>query len=299
MNIHQILVEKIKNPLRKSFLRKQNIESLFPTLGEKILTKIAWISMIMNDPLETLPDHYQDIKLNWMKNARVSIEQGRNYLEDQWEEYVAEIGQPKIEKAHYEKVYEYQGVQVFVDRRYIKDDYSVNSYNWRMIKNSVNNLLIYIRDILPNRKPRIVITDLTKNPMTRSVENVEQSAGIYYKKIILIDQYRIDNPKYFIHEYAHWVADRIPKQTELMLANAYEKLLKIYFSKIRKKRLSGEQMDDTMREKISRKLGFPSGYGLLNEHEMFAVLIEHWKTIPNNPMTYKFKTMVKNVLTRL
>lgn len=294
MNLYKLLNEKIKNPLRKAFLSQSNIEPLFPKRGDKTMTKLSWITMIMRTPIKMLPQEYQGIKHQYETLKKQSVEDAIAYLEDQWEEYIAEIGQPKIEKEFYEKVYEYQGIQVFVDRRYISDNYSPGSYNWRIVKNAVSVLLEYTREILPNRKPRIIITVLSKNPMTRSVEDVDKSAGMYYKKLILIDQYRMDNPKHLIHEYAHWIADRIPQQTEKMLAATYDKLLKIYFSRIKRKAKTGEEMSEFMREKISQKLGFPYGYGLLNEHEMFAVLIENWKTIP-----YKFKLMIKNILTRL
>jgi len=64
------------------------------------------------------------------------------------------------------------------------------------------------------------------------------------------------------------------------------------------KKGKGKTITPTIRSNMSKKLGFPE-YGLLNSDEFFAVVIQYWKQFPNNKMTYKFKSLVKNVLTRL
>jgi len=170
-----------------------------------------------------------------------------------------------------------------------------------MIKHNVLVMLVYVRDILPNRKPKIVITSLEKNPYTKgSFDPTNPSAGMAYSKHIYIDEYHKEDSVYWVHEYAHWVSDLIPNQTQEMLIRAFKKFLDIYYegSKLRKSSSRGKPLTDSERIKIADKLGFPE-YGLTSHDEFFAVLIENWKQLPNNRLTYKFKSLVKGILARL
>jgi hypothetical protein len=162
-------------------------------------------------------------------------------------------------------------------------------------------MLTYVRDILPNRKPKIVITSLEKNPYTKgSYDPNNPSAGMAYSKFIFIDENHMDDSVYYVHELAHWVADLIPKQTQEMLIKAFRKFIDLYYkeSKLRNPAKRGKDLSESERITIADKLGFPE-YGLTNHDEFFAVLIENWKQLPNTKLTYKFKSLVKNVLTRL
>jgi hypothetical protein len=204
------------------------------------------------------------------------------------------------------KIYSKGGIDVYIDsythKSFLKTVKKMNS-----LKRSVDLTLDYIKDILPNRKPKIVITDAYENPHFVNVDGVTAPA-IYIDRIIYIDQDNVDNYKYFVHEIAHFVADLIPKQTEPLLKKAYKDMLDIYWksAKIKKRKLDAgnnasredEMEAERWRRSISSKLGFPE-YGLKNFDEFFAVLIENWKTLPVNSATYKFKTLVKNVLIRL
>jgi len=208
----------------------------------------------------------------------------------------------------YRKIYEHQGIQVFLDRT-ITSDFSQSSYNMRMVRYSVNALLRELRGIIPNKKGRIVITDVSQNPLVGNNMTTGKSGGFYRDRIVYIDEFSVDDPNIWKHEYAHYVADLIPKQTEPMLYKAYQELLDSYWKKAKKKRRPNLEPEDpsfvvsvmkaeNMRRNISKKLGFPS-YGLMNEHEFFAVLIENWSSLRNDRNTYKFKSLVKVVLGRL
>lgn len=208
----------------------------------------------------------------------------------------------------YRKIYEQQGIQVFLDR-FITSDFSPNSYNMRMVKYSVNALLRELKGIIPNRKGKIVITDVSQNPLLDNNMTTGSSAGFYVDRVIYIDEFSIDDPTIWKHEYAHYVADLIPKQTEPMLYKAYQELLDSYWKKAKKKRRPNLEPEDPsfvvsvmeaerMRKNISKKLGFPA-YGLLNQHEFFAVLIENWGSLRNDRNTYRFKSLVKSILSRL
>jgi hypothetical protein len=234
---------------------------------------------------------------NLLKSSEALAEQ---YLEAEVQKILNRIKRPTTKS--YKKIYEYQGVKVFLDEQNVTDtNYAPGSYNYRMVKHNVMVMLVYIRDILPNRSPKIIITSLEKNPYTKGSFNKDDpSAGMAYSKHIFIDENHKEESAYWVHEYAHWVADLIPTQTQQMLVKSFKRFLDIYYKKnnIKKSKDRGKELTDSERLKIASKLGFPA-YGLTNHDEFFAVLIEMWKQLPNNKLTYKFKSLVKSVLTRL
>ena len=303
MRLFQLVSEKIKNPLRKNALKKQGISPYFKNKGELETYKDYWMDFIVHSDVTALDREELTIRKNYEHYLKNQPRSATRYLESKLEEVLTDASQPKIEMSFHTKIYEQEGVQVFLDNRYVKDDFSPNSYNWRNVKVGVNTMLRYIRELMPNRKPRIVITDFDKHPVTRVLDTATgPAAGLYFKKIIYIDKRHIGVPDYYIHEYAHWVADRIPHQTEDMLWRAYNNIIQRYYSKIKKKKEDiqvEDKITDAIRDDIAKKIGFPSGYGLLNMDEFFAELIVNWKRMPNNPLTYKYKSMVKQVLNRL
>jgi hypothetical protein len=221
------------------------------------------------------------------------------YLDYEIKKVVNGLKRPVTKK--YKKIYEYQGVQVFLDEVNVVDaDYSPGSPNYRAVAHSVLVMLTYVRDIIPNKKPKIVITDLAKNEYTKKYEDPnDPSAGMAYKKLIYIDEKYIDVPDYYVHELAHWVADLIPDQTQQMIINAFDKFIEMYYKSTKKKKIDDvKKLTNTQRANIARKMGFPK-YGLIDHDEFFAVLIEQWKQLPANKLTYKIKSLVKNILTRL
>jgi hypothetical protein len=165
-------------------------------------------------------------------------------------------------------------------------------------------MLQHTKELFPNRKPKFIITDKHQNPQFKKSD--PNSAAIYVDRLIYIDQNHIDNPNYFIHEFAHFVVDLIPKQSEPMLDAAYKQMLDFYFkrAKVKQRPLQpttkheDPSITDKFRQKVSAKLGFPQ-YGLMNRDEFFAVLIENWHKLPTNAVTYRYKQLVKGILARL
>lgn len=201
----------------------------------------------------------------------------------------------KTTTKEYKRVYENQGVQVFVDENYVDpSDYERGKYNYRMVDASVRKMLIYLKDLLPNRKPKIVISELDNHPITKDIN----AAGAYYDGVIFIDKNYIDQPEYYIHEYAHWLEDTVPRQSKQMIKNAFDSVLKMYYSAKKKRIKTHEEISDAEREKIAKHFGFDR-YGFTNPAEFFAVLIENWKNLPNNKIMYQFKSKVKQLISRL
>lgn len=219
------------------------------------------------------------------------------YLNNAVADYVEMFKKPKF--GEYQKIHEQDGVQVFLDTENVSQNFDPGSYNHRMITFGITQMLNYIKDILPNKKPRIIITNLKKNKHSKSVLSISPNAvGLELNKNMYLDWRHIDNPKVYIHEYAHYVADLVNSQTEELLIKAYKDMIDMYFRLTKRKRVDPDQITDKMRTQISKKLGFPV-YGLTNHHELFAVLIENWKEFPNNKLTYKFKSLSKDVLSRV
>ena len=247
---------------------------------------------------------YEDMTNPYLKTIKKSYEyfkaslppRAEPYLNNAVGDYVQMFKKPKF--SEYEKIHEQDGVQVFLDRENVDQNFSPGSYQHRMVKFGVSEMLKYIKDILPNKKPRIIITDLMKNKHTATIIEKLPAMGLELNKNMYIDWRHLDQPSLYVHEYAHYVADLVNKQTEELLIKAYKDMIDMYFRLSKRKRVDPAQITDKMRTQISKKLGFPV-YGLTNHHELFAVLIENWKEFPNNKLTYQFKSLVKSVLSRV
>lgn len=193
------------------------------------------------------------------------------------------------------------GVKVFKDK-YATENLSPGSYRYRMLDFIVTKLIRYFKDILPNRKPTIVVTDTKKNPLTMEVSVTGDKGfppGVYYDRLIYIDQNYVDDYDVLVHEYAHFVAYRIPKQTEPMLKAEYKKMLDEYFERTTKRKALEGYRNKKHRILMAQKLGLPSNYASANFDEWFAEIITYWKSLPNTKESYRFKTAVKQVLTRI
>ena len=193
------------------------------------------------------------------------------------------------------------GINVYKDG-YAAEDIAPGSYRYKMINYLVKQLVTEFKDVLPNRKPRIVITDTEANPATStaSVTGSKQSpAGAYHDRLIYLDQNYVDDYDILVHEYAHYVADRIPKQTEPMLKAEYKKMLDEYFEKTTKRKALEGSRNEKHRIEMAKRLGLPSDYAAANYDEWFAEIMMHWKSLPNTKESYRFKTAVKQVLTRI
>ncbi len=292
----ETLVEKIKNPLRK-----QSLQGTPARLSPDQHTA-QWKAYILNGDIIDQSD--LAIKNRYLQFKKNFPERAEAWLDQQAKLDGLKQHRSKIEGGI--KIYTKDGIDVFIDK-YTDDGFIKNHYNMTTVKNSINKMLVDTRDLMPNRKPKIIITNGFKNPRFVNVDG-NRAPAIYIDRLIYIDQDEINQPDIFIHEFAHFVADLIPKQTEPLLKKAYNDMLDIYWksAKVKKRKVVADDQNnhkevleaDRWRRVISKKLGFPE-YGLRNFDEFFAVLIENWKTLPVNQTTYKFKSLVKGVLARL
>ncbi len=193
------------------------------------------------------------------------------------------------------------GVKVFKDK-YVDQDFSEGSLNRRTLKRLIHMLVRDYRDLFPNRKPKIVITNTKEHPKLKGVNIIGSGtapAGVYSDRIIYLDQFSVDDIDTLTHEYAHFLSDRMSKQVEPFLRNEYKKMLDAFFErKTRRKNLEGKR-NEKLRKQVAQKMGLPSDYAATNFDEWFAELISNWKNLPNNPVSYKFKQILKKVITRL
>lgn len=251
---------------------------------------------------ERLPRKEKE-KIRKMKKLGVEPERIESFRQSKVGEREAELKKQyyrqKIEKPNL--LFNKFGIKVYADR-YVTEDITPKSYRYRMIENIVTKLVRDFKDVLPNRKPKIVVTDMSENPVARDVSKTGYSyspAGLYLDRLIYVDQNFVDDYDLLVHEYAHYIADRIPKQTEPMLKAEYKKMLDQYFEKVtRRKALEGRR-NEKHRIAMAQRLGLPTDYAATNFDEWFAELITHWKSLPNTPETYRFKTALKQVLARL
>jgi hypothetical protein len=68
--------------------------------------------------------------------------------------------------------------------------------------------------------------------------------------------------------------------------------------KTRRKNLEGKR-NEKLRSQLAKKMGLPSDYAATNFDEWFAELITHWKKLPKDRASYRFKQILKKVITRL
>lgn len=283
--------KRVSNPLRKTDLAQSGSTPYTDPIHAE-----DWKDIIKySDDVDIGAPEWIPIKRQYEKLRVTLPPRAEQYLDQEAKKYIDRIKRPSTRD--YKKIYECYGLQVFADLENLSGDFSPNSRNLSLIKDAVNKMLLYIKDIIPNRKPKIIITDLGKNKYTKNTYSNE-AAGLQFSKNIFIDEKYLDDPVYYIHEYAHQLTDSIPTQTNSMLVKAYKDMLDLYFKKVKKRKIQPEEINDNIRRKISQKLGFPM-YGLTNPDELFAIIIENWKKFPNNALTYRFKSIVKDIITRL
>lgn len=289
------LERKARNPLRKKGLELAgDIQHTDPRTVE------SWKNLVKNAPEDTLSDDQKEIRKKYLELKRILPPRAEKYIDFEAEKYQKGILRPSTRP--YEKIYEYGGVQVFLDSANI--DYpDYKNYIFRILKLVVPDFLKYIKGIIPNRKPKFIITDFEKNPQTKDwISNAKFSflpSGMEYNKTIFIDWRHADATEYYVHEYAHWVADLVPALTTKKLRELFDEMLNDYFRAIKKKPIPSDKISDRIRHNIARKLGYPDIYGLQDPDEFFAVTIEYWRRLPTNRLTYKFKTAMKQVITLL
>lgn len=252
---------------------------------------------------ENLPDEEKE-KLQKMKQYKVEPERIEAFRQGKLKEHEKNLKQrylrTKIEKP--ELLFNIRGFKVFKDI-YVTEDIKKGSKKYNDLVKNINTILREYKDILPNRKPKIVVTNTEKNPNTTGVNlrgTSESPAGAYHDRLIYINEEYVGNLKVLIHEYAHYLSDRIPNQVEPLLQEEYRKMLQSYFGqRTKKENLEGGGINKRYRTAIANKLGLPTEYSASNFDEWFAELITHWKNMPNNKNTYGFKKILKKVLSRI
>lgn len=274
-----------KNPLRKGELKDTGVKSKL-SIFKRELTKN------LNKP--SVKDTYKFLKIR-------NPEKANEFLKDTETKFKNKFLKQNVSKQNYIK-FEISGIEFNIKN----DDPVLNTPRFLKIKKdleySVPIFLTSIRGLLPLRRPKIILKDIKEK---LSYGGSEPPA--YYSstdKIIYIDYYYANNADYLTHEYAHYAADQIPTQSYPMLFNEYKKMLDEYYRRVKKKKVT--DLQDTKkinyereREKIAKYMGWPSPYSVSNPDEFFAEIITHWKNMPNNVATYRFKNSIKQIISRL
>jgi hypothetical protein len=280
--------KRIRNPLRKKELedsgRTSNMDYVKSVENELPPEEIKKISKMVENGVD-------EESIEKFKNAKLA-----EYQKKLRSDYLRKKPDTK-----HKLIMNKWGIQVFRDSL-ADGDFSTNSYNYRMLNFSLRNLVKDYKDILPIRKAKVIITDLKKNPIAKGGDIQGTSAevgGLYHDRKIYIDHYSLDQPELLIHEYAHFLADRVPKQYEPLIKKEYQGMLESYFEKKTKRKTLEGKRNEIHREEMAKRLGLPSVYSATNFDEFFAEVIMHWKNLPNNVHTYRFKTMMKKILTRV
>jgi hypothetical protein len=262
-------------------------------------------------------------KSNRVDNKKWVDDKSKDMSEVDSNQLKADYLSPKIGENH-KILLQREGIRVYTDE-YVTIDHDKNSEMYYLMLEHVNILLgrqnkssaknslkpshkksnlpdqaYNFRDILPNKKPKVVITDFETNPVAN---NMGSSAGFYFKKTIFLDQNSLNHEHLLIHEYAHYLADSIPIRTRKILEDAYKNLLTDYFKMRGQKGTSRNSLEGDVNEKhriaMAKHLGLPSDYASTNFGEWFAEFISHWRTFKQKPQTkewYKMKQMVKKAL---
>lgn len=282
-----------KNPLRKQELKDAKILSKQSIFKRERTKKL-------NQP--KVQDTYKLLKLRDPKLAD-------NFLKQTEEKIKNRILKPTVSKENYIKFLikgndklEHQGIEINIkkDEQFLNTPSRVRVIN--QLKTTVPEFLKMVYGILPLKRPKIVITNIKKENIAY---NPEDTVPAYYSRgVIYLDYHYTNRPNVLLHEYAHFIADLIPRQSYPMLLKAYTDMLDEYYRRIKKRKSyslqdSKKENHKVEREKIAKLMKWPSQYSASNPHEFFAEIIANWRNVPNNVATYKFKNIVKQVITRV
>lgn len=308
MEKFSLFFERNRNPLRKKELadkehpnNKDWVEQesqKIPDQATKDISKMERGGIITPNEAE---------RLKVLKQA-----EHRKNLENQFFRTKFPKNAKEIKYDKKEELFLLKGVRVYLDEfalQHIEDGGDKLGRVKMVFYRSLMKLLLTYKDILPNRKPRIIITHSKTNPNFATMTNLGQAdvhaAGYYIDRLIYIDILRVGEYKILVHEYAHYLADRIPKQSEPHLRKEYQKMLNSFFKektgkRTGRKKLEGEANAEN-RIQMARWMGLSDEleYASTDFHEWFAVLMENWKHIPINKHTYQLKNLLKKVLTRI
>ena len=293
MDSFQIFFERVKNPLRKAKLQSREIPL------DNMAVYNSRLSEVENDP------KFKEYAKRFPERAAKALENTKEKLKGE-----ASI-RPSLTPDKYEKV-KLAGFDVYFDKQLNFTDNPAEFYRFkRMARGTIATAVnSYLKGIVPIRKPKIVISDLTSEEEVAYRKNA--SVPAYYQSgVVYLDEYQIHNVYKFVHEYAHYLADRVSSRTEPVLKKAYNDMLDSYYKEVNKKKMNladkRTHTDKTANKKlkermeIAKKLGLPSEYAFNNFDEFFAEIIANWKEFSKNPspITYRFKQAVKSVLNTL
>lgn len=286
MDSFDIFFEKReKNPLRKQELKDTKILSKQSVFKRELTKKLKQ---------QKVQDTYKLLKLRDPKLAD-------NFLKQTEEKIRERILQPTVSKRNYVKLV-IQGIEINIkkDEKFLNTPSRIKVVN--DLEKTIPQFLKNVYGILPLRRPKIVVTDIKDENIAYDPKDI--TPAYYSRGIIYLDKDYTNRPDFLLHEYAHFIADLIPKQSYPMLLKAYTDMLDEYYKRIKKKKTYNLQ--DTRKEnykakrqKIAKLMKWPSQYSASNPDEFFAEIITNWKNVPNNVATYKFKNAVKQVITRI
>lgn len=158
---------------------------------------------------------------------------------------------------------------------------------------------------IPKNVP-VLITNLSKYGKIGYSANSKNPAFFDPNtKMIYIDQYHVDDPEFWIHEYAHYISHLIPDRFVDYAIEEYNKMLSEYFKyyvqkRTKRKNLENDRYDNPKhREQMAKYLGLPSEYASSNADEFFAEMLTYWNEIPNNKLTFRLKQVMRKILMRL
>lgn len=286
MDSFDIFFEKReKNPLRKQELKELKTPSKQSIFKRELSKKLKQ---------QKVQDTYKLLKLRDPKLAD-------NFLKQTEEKLKSRILKPTVSKRNYIK-FVIQGIEINIkkDEKFLNTPSRIKVIN--QLETTVPEFLKKVYGILPLRRPKIVVTDIKDENIAYNPTDIVPA--YYSRGVIYLDKDYTNRPDFLLHEYAHFIADLIPKQSYPMLLKAYTDMLDEYYRRIKKKktyRLQDTKKENykVQREKIAKIMKWPSAYSVSNPDEFFAEIITNWKNMPNNVATYKFKNAVKQVITRI
>jgi hypothetical protein len=286
INYKLYLERRERNPLRKRELEKEQVPSHIDVYKTEL-------NDIVNS--KKFQDTYKLLKI---RDPKAALE----YFKDTEQKLKDKYLRTTVSKKNFIKLV-INGIEFNINKKEKFLNTPLFSKVEIELEKMVPKFLEDIKGILPLRRPKIIITQITDNVGYDPTDDVP---AYYQDKVIYLNAHDILEENYglLVHEYAHFIADSIPAETYPMLQQEYQNMLDEYYRQMKKKKTyilqdTGEENYFKIRTSIARKFGWPSEYTFNNPDELFAEIITYWKRIPSNAITYKFKTAVKNVINRL
>lgn len=285
MKFKDFFLEQTKNPLRKQALRDSGRMSNLDYVQQQKKKLSGSDYKKIRKLKEVGEDEFAD-KFKQQKIASREKTLSRDYLTG------------GFDKTKFTKVGDVDGFEFYVrnDDEKLNNPAIVKLLKGRL-SYSIKKFANLAKGVVPIKgKPKFIIEDTSKH--------FERARGYMLGNRIHLDWDYVSDPKTILHEYAHYLVSNISDSEMDVIRNEYKKLLDNYFRSVKKK-MRGNLEDVTenellhLRRKIAKRIGLPDPYGVTNPDEFLAVMIENWKDLPNNPQTYKLKTIIKRIISRI